>query len=107
MTHGERRLPREGPPIQRRVGLIDSIPGLTISPVVAEALGVAQPSLRRKWTPSTIASTDVTDTPRARTTAASSPGPRTILLASAVPASSAAIDSISERSAMIRSQRCR
>src|SRR5947209_17983987 len=32
---------------------------------------------RRKWTPSTIVSIDVTDTPSARTTAASSPGPAT------------------------------
>jgi hypothetical protein len=58
--------------------------------------------------PSTIASTEVTHTDRARTTAASSPIPRisradrrALLLAS-----SAAIDSIRERSA-IGAQRCR
>jgi amidase len=37
--------PLEGPPAPRRVGLIDSIPGMPIAPLVAEALGKAARAL--------------------------------------------------------------
>ncbi len=61
-----RRAPRRAPA---------SPPG-RVSPNRLQPGRLRHPLERRKWTPSTMASTEVTQTARARTTAASSPTPR-------------------------------
>src|SRR6185312_11218233 len=76
----------------------ESAPARALRPTSA---GVAQSPPRRKWTPSTIVSVEVTASfPPARTTAASSPVPRSSLRATAGLSSAPAIASIRDRSAM-------